>query len=75
MQGGSPKKEEEAVQVLQAPAERGPRDAPAVAGRQLACHLCSLGGGGLHHLGLVQAYTPPAQPRQWRGDDLHQEAV
>ncbi len=63
-QGGSLQEVEEAIQVLQAPAEGGASDAPAVAGSQLACHLCCLGCGALNHLSLIQAHPPPPQASQ-----------
>ena len=63
-QGGSLQEVEEAIQVLQASTEGGARDAPAVAGSQLACHLCCLGSGALNHLSLIQAHSPPAQASQ-----------
>ncbi len=59
-QGGGLQEVEEAIQVLQAPAEGGARDAPVVVGSQLACHLCCLGCGALNHLSLIQAHPPPA---------------
>lgn len=36
--------------------------------------LGSFGCGSFHHLGLVKAHAPPAQPCQWRGKGLHAQA-
>ena len=76
VQGGGSEEVQQAEEVFQAAAEGGAGDAPAVAGRQLAGHLGCLGRGRLHHLSLVQADAPPAQPGQGGGYDLqpHQDA-
>ena len=70
MQRGCPEEEEEAVQILQAPAEGGACDAPAVVGRQAGSHQGCFGGGGLNHLCFIQAHTPPVQAGQWSWNDL-----